>query len=247
MRNVVWFSAGAASAVTAKIVLADDPDAKIVYIETNSEHSDNTRFLRDCETWYGTTIETISSKTYQDIDQVFEDRRWLNGPHGALCTVEMKKKPRYAYQHPDDAQSFGYTIEERSRAERFVEQNPGVTIRTPLIEHDLTKADTLAIIDRAGIELPAMYRLGYHNNNCIGCVKGGKGYWNKVRVDFPDVFARRAAQERTINASCISGTFLDELDPSAGHYPTELSPDCSIACAIAEIAIDTPRFKGEQA
>ena len=24
-----------------------------------------------------------------------------------------------------------------------------------------------------GIEIPVMYRLGYNNNNCVGCVKGG--------------------------------------------------------------------------
>lgn len=28
---------------------------------------------------------------------------------------------------------------------------------------------------RAGIELPLMYRMGYDNANCIGCVKGGEG------------------------------------------------------------------------
>lgn len=31
-----------------------------------------------------------------------------------------------------------------------------------------------------------MYDLGYANNNCIGCVKGGIGYWNKIRIDFPE-------------------------------------------------------------
>ncbi len=37
-----------------------------------------------------------------------------------------------------------------------------------------------------------MYDLGYPNNNCIGCVKGGMGYWNKIRKDFPEVFQKRA-------------------------------------------------------
>ena len=35
---------------------------------------------------------------------------------------------------------------------------------------------------------PLMYDLGYPNNNCIGCVKGGMGYWNHIRKDFPEVF-----------------------------------------------------------
>ena len=32
-----------------------------------------------------------------------------------------------------------------------------------------------------------MYDLGYPNNNCIGCIKGGMGYWNRIRKDFPDI------------------------------------------------------------
>jgi hypothetical protein len=45
-----------------------------------------------------------------------------------------------------------------------------------------------AMVERAGIELPLMYRLGYDNANCIGCVKGGEGYWRAIREDFTDQF-----------------------------------------------------------
>ena len=41
-----------------------------------------------------------------------------------------------------------------------------------------------------------MYDMGYPNNNCIGCVKGGMGYWNHIRKDFPEVFDSRAKLER---------------------------------------------------
>ena len=70
------------------------------------------------------------------------------------------------------------------------------------------------------------------NNNCLGCVKGGMGYWNKIRRDFPDVFARRAKQEREIGHSCINGVFLDELDPDRGNINTEVMEDCTIACQL---------------
>lgn len=128
-------------------------------------------------------------------------------------------------------QVFGYTTEERQRAARFRQNNPDVTLWCPLIDEGLRKSDCLAIIERAGIELPAMYRLGYRNNNCIGCVKGGAGYWNKIRRDFPGVFDRMAALERLIGASCINGTFLDTLSPYAGNYPKEPDMDCSLLCA----------------
>ena len=77
-----------------------------------------------------------------------------------------------------------------------------------------------------------MYDLGYPNNNCIGCVKGGMGYWNKIRVDFPEVFAQRAKQERAIGHSCIKGIFLDELEPNRGRMNLEVMEDCSIACQV---------------
>ncbi len=60
------------------------------------------------------------------------------------------------------------------------------------------------MIERAGIELPAMYKLGYRNNNCIGCPKGGMGYWNKIRVDFPEVFERMAALQRELGPGSAS-------------------------------------------
>jgi hypothetical protein len=184
-RTLVWFSAGAASAVAALLTIAHGDDPTIVYVDPGSEHPDNERFLTDCEAAFGRPITRLKSDRYRDTWQVFEERRFLNSPAGALCTAELKKRVRFAFQLPDDVQVFGYTAEEVNRAERFREQNPGIELRTPLITSGLTKSDCLAMIDRMGIELPAMYKLGYRNNNCIGCVKGGMGYWNKIRRDFP--------------------------------------------------------------
>lgn len=79
-----------------------------------------------------------------------------------------------------------------------------------------------------------MYDMGYQNNNCVGCVKGGMGYWNKIRVDFPDVFDRMAMLEREIGHSCIKGVFLDELDPGRGRADKEIMPECGIMCQIAD-------------
>lgn len=242
-RTLCWFSAGAASAVATKIVLAENPpDLAVVYVDTGSEHPDNERFLGDCERWFGRPIERIRSEKYRDTWQVWSERRYLVGPKGALCTAELKKKPRFRFERPTDVQVFGYTADpaDAARADRFRDQNPGVTLRTPLIEHQLTKADCLALIDRAGIELPAMYRLGYTNNNCVGCPKGGMGYWNKIRRDFPDIFERMAALEDDIGATVLREPTTGErlplrlLDPGRGDHQNEPNMDCSLMCALAE-------------
>src|SRR5689334_12245697 len=96
-RRVVWFSAGAASAVAAKLTLERHPsETEIVYCNTaRSEHRDNYRFRVDCEKWFGRSIFTISSKKYDSVDEVFMTRRYMAGPKGAICTTEMKKLPRF--------------------------------------------------------------------------------------------------------------------------------------------------------
>ena len=115
---------------------------------------------------------------------------------------------------------FDYCQREINRAIRFKQQYPYTKPLFPLIERMITKPDALAMLQRAGIEIPMMYRLGYDNNNCIGCVKGGMGYWNKIRRDFPDRFAEMAEIEREIDATCLKDEngriFLDELDPKRG-------------------------------
>jgi hypothetical protein len=83
-----------------------------------------------------------------------------------------------------------------------------------------------------------MYDLGYQNNNCKGCVKGGMWYWNKIRKDFPDVFEIRARQEREIGKTCITEkvdgqtmqVYLDELDPDRGRPEDEIMGECSLMC-----------------
>lgn len=239
-RVVCWFSCGAASAVATKLVLGErHADVVVVYTDTGSEHEDNPRFLADCQEWFGVEIVTIRSEKYESTWDVWRKRRFLVGPDGALCTAELKKKPRFAFERPDDVQVFGYTIDPKdtARAERFREQNLGVILRTPLIERGLTKGDCLALLEREGIKLPAMYDLGYRNNNCVGCCKGGMGYWNKIRVDFPDKFQAMIEMEQDLGATVLRDGDdplpLTELAPDRGNYAAE-TIECSLFCAATE-------------
>lgn len=251
-RTVVWFSAGAASAVAAKLAIAQRSDVVVAYCDPGSEHEDNPRFIDDCEAWFGQPVTRLKSEKYTDTWDVFDKTRYLVGAEGARCTTELKKVLRHAFQRPDDEQVFGYTSDELKRVRQFEKSNPEVTLWCPLVDAQLSHADCLAMVERAGIELPAMYALGYRNNNCIGCPKGAMGYWNKIRVDFPEVFDRMALVERELGIAC-NGTdikldtgrrkkipvFLDELDPDRGDYATESAIECGVLCASAEAVIDT--------
>ncbi len=122
---------------------------------------------------------------------------------------------------------------------RGMGQYPDFTIKSgcfPLIERQITKPDTMGMLWKAGIKQPVMYSMGYNNNNCIGCVKGGMGYWNKIRKDFPEVFAQMAQIERDVGATCLKDKdgriFLDELPTWRGDPVEEIIPDCSLICQI---------------
>ena len=241
MRVVCWFSCGVTSAVAAKLAMDAFPghEMHVCYCDTGSEHPDNARFLKDCEEWIGHSIEILHSPDYHDIWDVFEKTGWLVGPQGARCTTELKKRVRVAYQQPDDVHVFGFDTGERKRADRFLHVNHDLRVSLPLIEQSFSKADCVAEILRAGLELPEMYRLGYPNNNCVGCVKGQLGYWNKIRVDFPQVFEHMSQVERHLDVAICKSyagdgerkrVFLDELDPDAGRMDSQKDFSCGVGC-----------------
>jgi PP-loop superfamily ATP-utilizing enzyme len=244
-RVLAWFSCGAASAVAAKLAIEKYGDkVELLYCDTlKYEHPDNIRFLHDVEQWLGKKIKIMGSKKYTDIFDVFRKTGWLVGPGGARCTTELKKAVRKEYRNEYDINIFGLTSDEHKRIERFEDQNPGVISDWVLLDNKVDKKQCYSVLQAAKITLPAMYFLGYNNNNCIGCVKGGAGYWNKIRVDFPESFDRMAKFEREIGIAINKSykgdgkrkrVFLDELDPSAGRGVPLPDIECGALCVKPE-------------
>lgn len=75
---------------------------------------------------------------------------------------------------------------------------------------------------------------GVLTGNCVGCVKGGAGYWNKIREDFPEEFDRACRVSRQLGAKLIKvkgkRVFLDELPKGVGRYSAEPEIQCGILC-----------------
>lgn len=228
--KVAWISAGVSSFISA--YLSENVD-HYVYIDIDDQHPDSLRFIKDCEKVLGREIEILKSP-YGCVENVLRKRRYINGSHGAPCTMELKKKVRLQWEQGRGELTYvwGFDCNEKHRAQRMAESFPEYNHEFPLIDRSLTKEDAHGLLERLGIKRPLMYDLGYQNNNCVGCVKGGMGYWNKIRKDFPEVFERRAKLEREIGSSCIKGTFLDELDENAGRT-SEINAECSLLCELA--------------
>ena len=249
-RVLCWFSCGAASALASKLAIKKyGGRCEIAYCAStlSSEHPDNLRFLRDVSMWLNRPINMLFSKDYKDIYDVYDKTGWLVGPDGARCTAELKKIVRRKHQREDDIHVFGLTADEQIRIDRFPIGEPDLTCDWILRDQGVTKSDCYRAIREAGIEMPAMYLLGYKNNNCIGCVKGQMGYWNKIRVDFPQQFDRMAKQERKMGVAICKSyagdglrkkVFLDELDPTAGRFDAEPDIECGVVCVWTQTKLE---------
>lgn len=232
--KVCWISAGVSSFI-AGWLLRDSVD-KYIYIDIDDQHPDSKRFIHDCEKALGKDVEILRSE-YGSVENVIRAMGCVNTPHGAPCTGILKKRVRkkWEYEHRDYDITYvwGMDCTEKHRADRLKETMFEFHHEFPLIERNIDKRDCHAMLHMLGINRPVMYDMGYNNNNCIGCAKGGMGYWNKIRIDFPEVFESRAKLERLIGHSFINGVFLDELEPGRGRMQDEISVECGIMCYLA--------------
>lgn len=243
----VWFSCGAASAIAAKLTVElYEPLGMQVRIVNNpvaEEDSDNRRFMSDVSDWIGKPIEYAVNENYPSTrcEDVWSDRRFMSGPTGAPCTIELKKKARQQWEkiHKPAWHVLGFTVDEQKRHERFI-QTERENVLPVLIQAGLTKQDCMNELVKAGIKPPLVYELGYPNANCIGCVKAtSPTYWNHVRKHHPDIFWQRALLSRALGARLVrvnnERIFLDQLDPDAkGRSLKSMTIECGTFCEEPE-------------
>lgn len=248
MRYVCHFSCGAASAVAAWLILKVIPPERVVLLNAfvKEEDEDNRRFLRDCEVWLDHPVTVVRDTKYSaSTYEVWKKKRFMKGLKGAPCSKALKADLLDTFYLPGDVDVLGYTKGEEGRLQRFFNNKVDHAPRAPLIEMGWTKADCFRIVQEAGVRLPRMYELGYNNANCIGCVKGGMGYWNKIRRDFPAKYEEIAAIQESIGPGAFflrhrSGPLKDqrfslrELPVDAGRYQDEPPISCNFNCDIAE-------------
>lgn len=234
-RNIVWSSAGAASAAVA--LLMREP-FELVTCDTASEHPDNNRFHAALSERLGVPLTLLRSSKYADTWGVWRKRQYMAGISGAPCTTELKLAPRLAYQRPDDIHFFGYTAEEVGRFKRLKETFFEQQFRAPLIEKGISKAGAKAIVQSAGLRLSAMYDLGYEHANCIPCPKAtSPGYYAAIRHDFPTEWARFCdlADDLGVKPIRLAGVRIAPRDLPENVRPARkgVQPSCDFLCAIA--------------
>jgi len=241
---IAWFSAGATSAVACKLAIekygADN--VKILCIDPGTASKpDNLRFMQQCQKLYSriagkkVVIDTVKNEQgFNDHWEVIKKVRFIKSPKGCPCTRILKREVNdliFSLIPNVKKEIFGYDNSECKRCQDFQARNPDRKVETPLIENGLSKANCFWILKSLGIDLPENYN-SFCNNNCVGCPKGGAGYWNTVRKTNPEAFNRMAKLEREIGHAILKTTrkgkkvkvFLDELDPNAGIFPEPIKP-----------------------
>ena len=243
-KTVSWFSAGVSSAVATKLII-DEID-EIIYTHIDDQHPDTMRFVKDCEEWFGKKITILQSriKSVDHAMRLFPNQK-IHGGQWAPCTDILKRRVRKEWEADQQKTLiyvWGMDCKEKDRLEKLRIAMPKFEHRAPLIEQSISKERAHQILNASGIKRPYLYDLGYHNNNCLGCCKGGIGYFNKLRIDFPEVFQKRAEMERIIGGSILKThppkgdkaqpIYLDELDPERGRHEGPIIDDCGIFCEL---------------
>lgn len=200
---ICWWSGGVTSAVACNIAVTiyGIERCRIIMIDTKNEDGDTYRFKADCEKWYGKEIEVITSNKYESIQDVWIKNKSLNVANGAVCSSELKRRVREVWQKENEYehQVFGFDIDEPNRARSLKMNHSKTKPIFPLLMFGYSKKDCIRMLPD-NIELPNMYKLGFHNNNCFktGCVQGGIGYWQKMKTDFTDKFNSMAEMEHKL-------------------------------------------------
>lgn len=246
---ICWISGGIASTLACYLYAKNSPDKQIRFVTIaipGSEHPDHHRFVKEIADFFGWSLETITCDKFSSHWEVLEKRRFINSAHGAPCTTVLKKQVREKFEKDNQiaVHVWGFTVEEKARLARLTTLKGANA--APLIESGFTKQqamDEFMRITGGSIRPPILYAMGYPNANCLGCPKGGAGYWNKLRVDFPEVFERMASLEESIGATVLRKKVneqwirlpLRQLDPTSGRNKPIDIPDCSLdGCEISK-------------
>lgn len=241
VKTICWLSSGVSSFISAWC-LRNEID-EYYYIDVKDQHPDSIRFIRDCEHALGKKVHIVRSSQYRDVESVIRAFGFIRNVHRSMfypCTNVLKKRVRKEMEEKWSGDTiryiWGFDVDEQERAVRLVEAMPQFDNVFPLIDELIDKTTAHALCKELDIKRPLMYDMGYHNNNCVGCVKGGCGYWNKIRNDFPKVFESRAKMERDIGYAILKDKgiplYLDELPVDKGRKELPIVEDCGIFCEL---------------
>ena len=197
-RHIVCISGGVASAWVAKWVSEHIAGEVIYYYnDTKWEHADLYRFLDDIQRVLD--IKITSDTDGRNPEEVFYYKRMLGSNRTPMCSRILKAERLQKFVNKGDTLYFGIDPGELNRAARIapIYERLGCSVKFPLIDNMVYRAEMFQSIRHMGIEIPQMYKDGFTHNNCAGgCVRAGKKQWVALFGKYPEVYTDRERVER---------------------------------------------------
>jgi hypothetical protein len=212
IKHIVSVSSGVPSGLVAILAVErfGAENVELVFADTQVEHEDNYRFLKDIETYIGKKISGL--KEGRTPLQVASDEHIVPNQKLANCTKKLKIFPirkfvnqfRYKFRvvmHIGFDTSAG--DKQRVAANREGWASVGIESRYLLIEDDIR--DAKFETEKRGLKIPYTYSLKFKHGNCLGedetggrgCVKFGRGDMIKILQEWPESYKKREAWELT--------------------------------------------------
>ena len=219
-RFVVGYSGGVTSAWCLDWALRTYPRDEVVALfhDTHREHADTYRYLRQMAERLG--IDITERSDGRSVEQVEDDEHALANNRMAFCSRILKAEQKDRYYEELRAAGvteivlvLGFSSREWQRIQRATMRAAadGYAVMFPLVTAGITKQECADWSLALGVPLPSMYRWSDHAN-CVGCRRGGKGYWLAVKANEPAIFDAAKAREAEWGHTFLKDTTLANLE-----------------------------------
>jgi len=219
-RVIVGYSGGVTSAWSLDWALKNYPRNEVVALfhDTKEEHKDTYRYLHEMAAKLG--IEITERSDGRSVSEVEDDEGAIANNRMAFCSRILKREQLDKYIKELRAQGvteiidvIGYSAHEWQRIQNATmrAEVSGYSVRFPLVENGVSKQECADWSIALGVKLPAMYLWSDHAN-CIGCRRGGRGYWLAVKENEPEVFEKMKAREAEYGHTVLKGISLVQLE-----------------------------------
>ena len=203
MKQIVMFSGGVASAVTAFRVVEKygAENTVLLFCDTKMEDEDLYRFNKDIENKLGVLLTVLADgRTPWD---VYFDERFLGNSQKDPCSRLLKRKLslRWVKENasPDDSILYlGYYWDEMDRLISSRKRYSPYKVDSALHwRPELAESGARAFIVSQGIALPRLYKMGFAHNNCGGfCCKAGMGHFRNLLINMPERYKFHEEKEQ---------------------------------------------------
>lgn len=172
-----------------------------LFTDTLIEDQDLYRFQDDATEYFGVPLTRIEDG--RTPWEVFKDVRYLGNSRLAQCSHILKQKTAdkwiRANFKPDECVLYlGIDWTEEHRTKAPTKNWAPYKVEFPMCEEPyLAKEDMLAELERIGIEVPRLYKMGFSHNNCGGfCVRAGQGHFANLYRQLPELYKHHEQKEQ---------------------------------------------------